>query len=222
MPSRKTATGDKNTSGDGISVHTPAYLKRVGMEFVNTLSHDMLNYTKILLVRNPLERIISAYEDKFMPKVSFRLRALEQYIKTQRNKTQMTNERRPTGITFNEFVMGVGEVGFPPSQMEVHFNTYYSICRICQITYDYIVFQETLLDDASYIFKHILKSDMDPYPLLNPRNGPTSDENHSKLTKHQRYDSLTPQAKSIIRSYLLPDSVLFGYDIDKWLSWISW
>ena len=222
MPSRKTSNGNKNTSGDGVSVHTPEYMKRVGMEFVHRLSHTMLNYTKIILVRNPLDRMISAYEDKFMPKVSFRLRALEQYITAQRRNTEMKYERRPTGITFNEFVLGMGEVGFPPNQMQVHFNTYYSICRICQITYDYIVFQETLMDDASYIFKHILKSDMDPHQLLNPRKGPTSDENHSNLTKHQRYATLTPRAKSIIRSYLLPDSVLFGYDIDKWLSWIIW
>ena len=142
------------------------------------------------------------------------------YITTQRKKTQLVTEDRPKGISFNEFVMGIGEVGFPPRQIEVHFNTYYSLCRICQITYDYIVFHETLPDDASYIFKHILKSDLDPPQLLNQRKGLTADENHSILTKRQRYASLTSQAKSIIRSYLLPDSILFGYAIDQWFSWI--
>ncbi|XP_066978991.1 carbohydrate sulfotransferase 11-like [Macrobrachium rosenbergii] len=106
------------------------------------------NYKKFIVVRHPIERLVSAYFDKIHHKegkLPMQRKVLPFVRKTRKNATV-------TDITWPEFVSFVVRKG---GRLNAHWMPYESLCLPCQIDYDFILKFETLDEDAEGLLRAI-------------------------------------------------------------------
>ncbi|KAI8512796.1 hypothetical protein Bbelb_094350 [Branchiostoma belcheri] len=127
------------------------------------LTHRLTNYTKFMIVREPLERLLSAYQDKFMygrgvreyennyGKHFLEVRTPNDADRWQKMATRASPSKVRLNVTFAEFVRGVltGEGRY----FNIHWQPQHLICHPCQIHYDYIGHLETMSDDVRFIMQ---------------------------------------------------------------------
>ncbi|ELT96761.1 hypothetical protein CAPTEDRAFT_38320, partial [Capitella teleta] len=106
----------------------------------------MLNtYHKVLAVRHPVLRLISAYKDKFFD-ILYSQRHNEHIIETYRTAPVdpfSPYVNRPTWLEFMHFVLE-----HEKSQGDVHWMRYESLCQPCKHNYDSIIKLETIDEDV--------------------------------------------------------------------------
>ncbi|XP_033744511.1 carbohydrate sulfotransferase 11-like isoform X2 [Pecten maximus] len=141
---------------DEYSVHTTySHLLR----YLNTyepgeIKHKIKNYKKFIMVRNPLDRLVSAFKNKFHGTgfKDARFKNIGKYIvRTYRKK--FTEPVFGDDVTFLEFVRYVidNKVGV----RDEHWRSITDLCKPCQIDYDFIGKQETINEDADFIMSQM-------------------------------------------------------------------
>ena len=121
---------------------------------------DVENYFlrsyKITFVREPFERLLSAYKDKFItrrpddrPLLRYYGRKIIEHFRP--NATQQSLNTLDD-ITFAEFIEYIIKEGVHEG-LNVHWNTYEEQCSPCLVDYDFIGRFEFLGEDGKYVFK---------------------------------------------------------------------
>eukprot|EP00795_Rhopilema_esculentum_P006647 gene6647-12188_t len=115
-------------------------------------------YYKFMFVRNPIERLTSAFRSKFVEsRVAFFREVFGKYIlERYRPDTPTDQATKGDGVTFRDFVQYV--VDSPPEHpdyVNAHWERYDRLCLPCLIYYDYIGKFETMDDDADYLLRLI-------------------------------------------------------------------
>lgn len=109
---------------------------------------DQLN---IVIVRDPFERILSGYTDKFFKPSLLFWRILGRHIyNLTREKSQPT--QCGGDITFPEFIKYLIHSEETQSYRNRHFYPMHDFCAPCSVHYDIIGKLETMKDDMKYIF----------------------------------------------------------------------
>ena len=114
-------------------------------------------YFKFTFVREPFERILSAYKDKF---VHLRQVRVDREIRKFHGREILKNFRREASksaleklddITFREFIEYLVTKGSNKSTsvMDWHWDNYVNICGMCAINYDFIGHYETFDQDLA-------------------------------------------------------------------------
>ena len=190
----------------GPIVHSPRYYDILGLKQSDQLPPE--DYMKILVVRNPYTRLLSAYKDK----VLYARGTYKKWSEQIGAKYRPLNSNITGPTTFSEFAKWIGS-HFPLQPLDVHFANLYSFCAPCLIKYDYMIKQETIEEDAEYIFKHVMRSKYNLNELLSAEVGP-HDTHKSNVTKTQAeyYAELHSKERETIQRFLQPDAQLFGYD----------
>ncbi|CAH1256532.1 CHST11 [Branchiostoma lanceolatum] len=125
------------------------------------LRDRLTNYTKFMIVREPLERLLSAYQDKFRfgrgvreyetnyGKHFLEVRTPNDVVRWQKAAARAAHSKARLNVTFAEFVRGLltGEERY----FNIHWQPQHLICHPCKIQYDYIGHLETMHDDVKYI-----------------------------------------------------------------------
>ncbi|XP_039250038.1 carbohydrate sulfotransferase 10-like isoform X2 [Styela clava] len=160
-------------------------------------------YYRIIVVREPLERIVSAYLDKIV-------HGRKKYARIALSMHNGTGSH----ATFEEFVDSI--INKPSTTYDTHWDLYESICDPCRLQYNYIVKLETMSQDAKYVSKitgidsHLLtsiKSD-EKIPLLK----------HKWKTEYQEYLESLPKDKLMkLFNIYSRDYELFGYSIPQFV-----
>ena len=112
-------------------------------------------YFKFTFVREPFERILSAYKDKFL-----HLRMIDrpilkfhgpQILKNFRPNASQSALEQLNDITFREFIEYLVTKGSNTSTqvMDWHWDNYVNICGMCAINYDFIGHYETFDQDLT-------------------------------------------------------------------------
>ncbi|XP_069626185.1 carbohydrate sulfotransferase 10 isoform X1 [Haliaeetus albicilla] len=167
-------------------------------------------YFKFFIVRDPFERLISAFKDKFVHNPRFepwyRHEIAPGIIRKYRK-----NRTETKGLQFEDFVRYLGDPNHRWLDVQfgdhiIHWVTYVELCAPCEITYSVIGHHETLEDDAPYILKAAGIDHLVSYPTIPP--GITV---YNK-TKVERYFSGVSK-RDIRRLYARfeGDFKLFGY-----------
>ena len=111
-------------------------------------------YFKFTFVREPFERILSAYKDKFVyPR--FPLDKLKLHgtaiLETVRPNASPRALEKLDDITFREFIQYLVTKGSNKSTpvMDWHWDNYVNICGMCAINYDFIGHYETFDQDLA-------------------------------------------------------------------------
>ncbi|XP_070579859.1 carbohydrate sulfotransferase 11-like [Ptychodera flava] len=101
-------------------------------------------YSKVMFVRHPFERLLSAFIDKFIENPDDSM--LRRYGMAIQNSNNL-NGSLDAKITFHKFVTFLLE----SRPIDRHWMTYTSSCEPCQITYDFFGKFDTLQPDINYI-----------------------------------------------------------------------
>ena len=113
------------------------------------------HFYKFLLVRDPFERLVSAYRNKlegsrgksFFPSMSKNIIAKYRYNGAKILPGQDYN------VTFTEFVRYL--IDNPPWSVNEHWMPYVDLCRPCNIQYDFIGSIDTLQRDVKHAMRKI-------------------------------------------------------------------
>ena len=131
------------------------YLRNLANYTMPEISHRINNYYKFMFVREPLERLLSAYRNKFTEKYSdyFQIRFGRKIVK--RYRTNPTNRSLAKGhdVTFNEFVKYLTDPRI--TNFNAHWQHYYKLCLPCQLQYDFIGKYEHLKEDVDKVLYHL-------------------------------------------------------------------
>uniref|UniRef100_A0A8C0S5G3 Carbohydrate sulfotransferase n=1 Tax=Canis lupus familiaris TaxID=9615 RepID=A0A8C0S5G3_CANLF len=136
--------------------HVSANLKTLNQYSIPEINHRLKSYMKFLFVREPFERLVSAYRNKFTQKynTSFHKRYGTKIIRRQRKNATQEALRRGDDVRFEEFVAYLID---PHTQREEPFNehwqTVHSLCHPCHIHYDLVGKYETLEEDSNYVLR---------------------------------------------------------------------
>ena len=126
-----------------------------------------------MFVREPFERLLSAYKDKFLLRRTVDHRFLETYgrkiiAKFRPNATQQAL-RAGNDVTFPEFIEYILKDGVHEG-LNWHWNTYDDQCRPCKVSYNFIGRFEFLSEDANYVLRKTGTYNLTSFPIANYSN----------------------------------------------------
>ncbi|XP_013409637.1 carbohydrate sulfotransferase 10-like [Lingula anatina] len=106
-------------------------------------SMRLANYLKVLVVRHPLERLVSVYKEQVL------FRHLGPRVKTYVNKQYKRNITLQKHISFSDFLQYIADNG--PNN--AHWALVEDFCKPCDVQYDVIVHHEDLTTDAPNVMR---------------------------------------------------------------------
>ncbi|KAI4831781.1 hypothetical protein KUCAC02_001305 [Chaenocephalus aceratus] len=179
------------------------------------ITHRLSTYFKFFIVRDPFERLISAFKDKFVKNPRFEpwyKHDIAPAIIRKYRKSHRDNEFSASGLHFEDFVRYLGDAD-GRNRMDrqfgdhiIHWVTYAELCAPCEIHYNVVGHHETLEQDTPHILKAAGIDQLVSYPAIPP--GIT----RYNRTKVESYFSGISQ-RDIRRLYAryMGDFSLFGY-----------
>ncbi|XP_063809527.1 carbohydrate sulfotransferase 10 [Pseudophryne corroboree] len=134
--------------------------------------HERLNsYFKFFIVRDPFERLISAYKDKFVNNPRFEPWYKHNIAPVIIRKYRKDRTEAKGGLQFQDFVRYLGDPNHKFLDIQfgdhiIHWLTYVELCAPCEINYNVIGHHETLEEDAPYILKEAGIDGLVSYPSI--------------------------------------------------------
>ncbi len=127
LMSTRLLTSRKATSKSGAPLQK-TNIKQSWNVSVSDVNTKYKNYTKLILVRHPLQRVVSAYYE----------------IMIKRKKYRQNKTSKP--MSLDEFLRNV-----PGSLMDhdPHWTRYHNRCKLCSVNYHYVIHTETMESDLS-------------------------------------------------------------------------
>ena len=175
-------SGKMNTSNPGM-VDSNLVYHNYASRYLHTLDEyqpgerDMRikEYYKFMFVRNPLERILSAYRCKLTKvthgvidgRVKYMLKYGREIIRRYRTDAGAHSLQTGDDVTFSEFVQYLLD---PKTKQpfEEHWKPYHKICHPCLMQYDFIGKYETFDDDVDFVLEELGVANLVNFP--NRRN----------------------------------------------------
>lgn len=183
-----------------LSIHDRKHFKFLHVYPRNDVDRMLKTYFKFVFVREPLERLLSAYLDKFHSGQTYYPNLYGRGI-IKRYRPGGNPEHK--NVTFDEFLNFVTNLG--KSYWDEHWQTYDKLCHPCAIQYDFIGRFENLKEEASFVLSSI-KSNVS-FPHVRPSS--TS----SKLSRY--YSQISRELLDRVRQIYSGDSEMFGYDLPR-------
>ena len=183
----------KNTTGS-------SHRKVVTMEQIKNkdrIQYMLENYYKFLVVREPLQRLVSGFVNKWVMR--------NWYYNPKRDKI-VKQYRGLSGSLFESFARNIIDHGF--NNLDHHWTAYSTLCKPCAINYDFIGKMETLCRDLKYVMNQNHINDTDRYI--------SSLANHSQRAKSKK-DSYIKELpddiyQNLVQKFQL-EFELFGYPL---------
>ncbi|XP_048453949.1 carbohydrate sulfotransferase 10 [Rhincodon typus] len=180
------------------------------------ITKRLKTYFKFFIVRDPFERLISAFKDKFLKNPRFepwyRHNIAPAIIqKYRRNRTETK------GLQFDDFIRYLGDPNHKWLDVKIgepiiHWATYVELCAPCEIKYNIIGHHETLEKDAPYILKKAGMSNLVSYPPIPP--GITA---YNRTKVEQYFSGIGKREIKRLHARFQGDFKLFGYDEPEFL-----
>ncbi|KAM9836065.1 carbohydrate sulfotransferase 10-like [Aulostomus maculatus] len=134
-------------------------------------------YFKFFIVRNPFERLMASFNDKFVKNPKFEPWYRHDIAPAPLAKTlnsKLDNAIANAGLQFQHFARYLGDVG-NRKRLDQQFGdhivdwmTYAELCAPCEINYNVVGHYETLQKDAPYILRAAGISKLVSFPAIHP------------------------------------------------------
>ncbi|XP_008550441.1 carbohydrate sulfotransferase 11 [Microplitis demolitor] len=196
----------------GNLTHAAGTFKRLSNFTMLEIERKLSNYDTLIVVRHPLERLLSAYRNKFEAKDEigskyFQNRFGRKIIKNYRRNPTKESLTKGDDVTFSEFVDFITNKNINGTSNE-HWKPIYELCLPCDVNYNLISKYETLAEDAMEILERIGAGSL-TFPMRASSNEPTA----GKLEHY--YSMLTyKQIKKLAKMYKM-DLKLFEYSLEQ-------
>ena len=211
-------TGKMNTTRledlQSAEVHSTLerkYLKRLDTYSAPEIRFRIDTYYKFMFVRNPLERLLSAYRNKFTASYNTYFPKTFGRKIIKRFRPRPTNDSLAKGhdVTFEEFIKYLLDAKIRQgAPMNAHWRPFHELCMPCTIPYDLIGKYETMDEDVSLALQQMRVNVTFPKAYYSGAN-----RTSSKLV--QTYSNITgPELENLFRLYSL-DFDMFEYDFPR-------
>ncbi|XP_021182044.1 carbohydrate sulfotransferase 11 isoform X2 [Helicoverpa armigera] len=182
-------------------------------EMIKKAQGDSITF---LIVRHPLERLASAYNDKIVhawPK-SFHDKMGHRIIKKYRKQSDKSRtEKYPV---FEEFVSYVLDEAKAKRSLDMHWTPYTTFCTPCKFNFDVILKFETLDEDQRFLIQLAHLQDIVKPEWRNSGKGTNTLHNINHL-----YSRLTRRQLDGLYDLYKYDFQLFDYTIDNYYEMIN-
>uniref|UniRef100_UPI00358F66D4 carbohydrate sulfotransferase 11-like n=1 Tax=Myxine glutinosa TaxID=7769 RepID=UPI00358F66D4 len=202
------ASSSNPLSIPAAQAHAPGSLRLLSDFPAHEAAWRLSSYIKFMFVREPFERLVSAYRNKFTRPYNraFHQRYGTHIVRRYRANATASALRRGADVRFGEFVRYLLD---PRTRRERELNEHWeraaSLCSPCQIHYDVIGKYETLNDDAALILRHVGMNNVTRFPLRSVRTRTT----HA-MTAHF-FENITATERLKLFDLYRIDFLMFNY-----------
>ncbi|KAK2162140.1 hypothetical protein LSH36_103g06063 [Paralvinella palmiformis] len=145
-----------------VTVHSVRYLNSIGLGYLNqpitgNIDYKLTTYSKLIVVRHPFDRLMSAYSNKFVEE-GYYSKAFAKHILKEFADRVTYDSHGIMRISLNQFLFLISKYyyrGF----LDRHWQSYYDLCHPCDVHYDKIIKLETLDEDISAFTRHYTDDD---------------------------------------------------------------
>lgn len=117
------------------------------------IRYRLKHYFKFMFVREPMERLLSAYRNKFGEIESYQKKYGVEIIKRYRKGRAKDAAITGDDVTFAEFVRYLLDEDV--ERMNEHWMPIYNLCQPCAVSYDFIGSYEHLESDAEFVLQRV-------------------------------------------------------------------
>ncbi|XP_030071329.1 carbohydrate sulfotransferase 8 isoform X2 [Microcaecilia unicolor] len=186
-----------NRSSVLMNIHKTPLLRRL-ISYPPKQQLELLNnYTKMMFTRDPFERLVSAYRDKFLHSQQLHSISLINHIKAAFQKSEEK-------LTFQEFVSFL----LKEKENNIHWRAMYKLCDPCLIHYDIIGKLETINQDANGLLRSFGVPENLHYPTF--KKYKTEPRTNEQITKEYLERLSEKQMEQLCKFYEM-DFSLFNY-----------
>ncbi|MEE6500493.1 hypothetical protein FKM82_003804 [Ascaphus truei] len=191
------------------TVHYGNYLKRLDSFDRKGIFYRLNTYTKMIFIREPFERLVSAFRDKFEHANNYYHPVFGKPI-ISRYRRNATKEalRTGSGVHFKEFVQYLLDVHRPVG-MDIHWDHVSRLCSPCLIDYDYIGKFESMEEDANFLLHLISAPQNLTFPRFKDRH--SNEERTTNKITQQYFAQLSPSERQRTYDFYYMDYQMFNY-----------
>ncbi|KAM4614264.1 carbohydrate sulfotransferase 8 [Discoglossus pictus] len=191
------------------TVHYGNYLKRLDSFDRNGIFHRLNTYTKMIFIREPFERLVSAFRDKFEHANNYYHPVFGKAI-ISRYRRNATKEalRTGSGVQFKEFIQYLLDVHRPVG-MDIHWDHVSRLCSPCLIDYDFIGKFESMEEDANFLLHLIGAPQNLTFPRFKDRH--SNEERTTNKITQQYFAQLSPSERQRTYDFYYMDYQMFNY-----------
>ncbi|XP_012261286.2 carbohydrate sulfotransferase 11 [Athalia rosae] len=192
--------------------HSATVFRRLSNLGVDEIFDKLSSYDRLIVVRHPFERLLSAYRNKLEAKhnssMYFQERFGKKIIKKYRENATQEALEKGDDVTFSEFVDFVTDGEGENGTRNEHWRPITELCHPCVANYNMISKYESLVEDATEVLERI------GVPWVRFPSGPQSTQPTSKrLTRY--YSTLSfKQLQKLANLYRL-DFKIFDYSLEE-------
>ncbi|XP_028824358.1 carbohydrate sulfotransferase 11-like [Denticeps clupeoides] len=194
--------------------HVPSHLRSLADFSASEIHRRLRSYLKFVFVRDPFERLVSAYRNKFTRSYNsaFHRRYGTEIVRQHRRHPAPEALRRGHDVSFAEFLYYLVD---PRTRRQGPFNEHWErvhqLCHPCLVHYDVVGKYETLQQDAQYVLKLAGAGDKIHFPALAKDSRTTGD------TAAGFFSSIGPFYQRRLYSLYHMDFLLFNYSTPTYL-----
>ena len=131
-------------------IHNPKNFKFLNRDYsAEEAELRLQTYFKFIFVRDPLERLLSAYEDKLVYDRKWYFHA-SYSKKIVDHFNRFVDRSSDNEVTFKKFIYYISTIGFNEDR---HWATYDNLCLPCDIHFDFIGHFNDMHEEAPYILR---------------------------------------------------------------------
>lgn len=173
------------------------------------IAERLRSYTKVLFVREPFERLVSAFRDKFESPNSYYHPVFGRpIISRYRANATRTALRTGAGVTFREFVHYLLDVHRPVG-MDIHWTPVSQLCSPCLLRYNFIGKFEDLEEEANFLLQSVGAPRNLTFPDFKDRN-PLAERTSSSITQ-KYFSQLNSTERQKTFDFYYMDYLMFNY-----------
>ncbi|XP_062986732.1 carbohydrate sulfotransferase 9 isoform X2 [Elgaria multicarinata webbii] len=193
------------------AVHYGKRLKKLDSYDLKGIHTRLKTYTKVISVRDPMERLVSAFRDKFEHPNSYYHPVFgKSIIKKYRLNADREALTTGSGVKFKEFIQYLLDP-LRPVGMDTHWEQINKLCYPCIINYDFIGKFETLEEDANHFLRLIGAPEGLTFPSFKDRHS-TDKRTNSEVVRQYLAEIPVTERQKIYDFYYL-DYLMFNYTV---------
>ncbi|KAM9826618.1 carbohydrate sulfotransferase 8 isoform 3-T3 [Syngnathus typhle] len=191
------------------TAHFGNFLKTLNSFDRQGIMRRLNSYTKVMFVREPFERVVSAYRDKFEnPNDYYHKGFGRPIISKYRPNATRSALASGNGVTFQEFVQYLLDVHRPVG-IDIHWEPANQLCNPCLIDYDFIGKFENMEEEADLLLRLVGAPRNLTLPKFKDRN--TSDERTSLKLTQKYFERIGAVERQRVYDFYYMDYLMFNY-----------
>ncbi|GAA6228622.1 carbohydrate sulfotransferase 8-like isoform X1 [Lates japonicus] len=191
------------------AAHYANHLRRLESYDRAGIAERLRSYIKVLFVREPFERLVSAFRDKFESPNSYYHPVFGRpIISRYRTNATRTALRTGAGVTFREFIQYLLDVRRPVG-MDIHWEPVSQLCNPCLLRYNFIGKFESLEEEANFLLRSVGAPGNLTFPDFKDRN-PRAERTSSTITQ-KYFSQLNTTERQKAYDFYYMDYLMFNY-----------